>query len=44
MQFVGVKRFSPVIYGGDIPHKHDIYHYNYLEIPTTEKGYNYERA
>lgn len=39
MQFVGVKRFSPVIYGGDIPHKHDIYHYNYLEIPTTEKGY-----
>lgn len=39
MRFIDTKRFSPVIYGGDLPHKYDLYHYNELEVPTTEPKY-----
>lgn len=39
MKFVNTKLFQPVIYSGDHPHKHDLYHKSYLDIPTTEIKY-----
>ncbi len=39
MIFVDTKRFQPVIYGNDLPHRYDLFHHNYLDIPNTEPRY-----
>lgn len=34
MKFIDTKRFSPVIWGKDLPHSDDMFHYDYTEIPS----------
>ena len=40
MRFVNTKRFSPVIYEGDVPHEKDLYWHNPLIIPKSKKEYS----
>jgi len=40
MRFVDTKRFSPVIYGNDLPKKRDLYHYDSKKIPDSKKEIN----
>ena len=39
MRFIDTKRFQPVIYGNDIPHRFDLFHHNVLSVPKTEPLY-----
>lgn len=39
MRFVDTKRFSPVIYGNDLPHEKDMYFVPSRQIPEAEKQY-----
>jgi hypothetical protein len=33
MRFVDTKRFQPILYGGDLPHKDDLFHISESDIP-----------
>jgi hypothetical protein len=37
MLFVGTRRFSPVIYENDLPHKGDLFHKDIADIPVVKK-------
>jgi len=37
MKFVNTKRLSPVIYEGDLPHKYDLFHRPFKQVPESEK-------
>jgi hypothetical protein len=38
-KFIDTKRFQPVIYGNDLPHKYDLFHHSWKNIPLTEPAY-----
>ena len=37
MRFVETRRFSPVIFGGDLPHADDLFHIDESEIPRKKE-------
>lgn len=37
MRFIDTKRFSPVIYGNDLPAKGDLFYYKPKSVPTSQK-------
>lgn len=37
MKFIDTKRFSPVVYGGDVPHEDDLFHRGWDELPLSDK-------
>ena len=40
MKFIGTKRFSPIIFLGDVPASNDLFHIDPKQIPATQKEFD----